>query len=207
MRLHLRTLFRAHLQDLKYTLWFPIYLLIFSFLEQRSIGQPYWATQLPMDDWIPFCDWFILPYCLWYPLLIGLGVFLLVRDTHSFRRYMGFLAFTFFVSELIWFLIPNGQDLRPALLPQGALLPRLVTALYRIDTNTNVFPSVHVSGSMGAAFAAWDSPPIRQKKWVCAAITILCGMICLSVVLIKQHSILDLLGGLLLSLVAAWFIY
>ena len=206
MLLHLRSLFRAHLQDLKYALWLPIYLLSFVFLEQRP-PESYWATQLPMDDWIPFSEWFVIPYCLWYPLLIGLGLFLLVRDNHSFRRYMWFLAVTFFVSELIWFLIPNGQDLRPAILPRGTLLSRMVATLYRIDTHTNVFPSVHVSGSMGAAFAAWDSPPIRQKKWLCAAITILAGMICLSVVLIKQHSILDLLAGLLLSLVTAWWIY
>jgi len=167
----------------------------------------YWATQIPFDNLIPFCEWFAIPYCLWYPLLIGLGIFLFFRDSRAFRRYMLFLAVTFLVSELIWFLIPNGQDLRPLVLPRNNLLSRLMAALYSIDTHTNVFPSVHVVGSVGAALAAWDSSFFREKKWLCTATTLLAAAICLSVVFVKQHGVLDLLGGLVLSIIAAVFIY
>ena len=199
-------LLRSRSQDLKYLLWLPLYLLIFILLEQRPMAQ-YWATQIPLDDLIPFCEWFAIPYCLWYPLLIGLGLFLFFYDSKAFRRYMLFLAVTFFSSELIWLLIPNGQDLRPPVLPRDNLLSRLIAALYSIDTHTNVFPSVHVVGSAGAALAAWDSPLLRRKKWLCTAIAVLAASICLSVVFVKQHGVLDLLGGLVLSVIAAAFIY
>ena len=204
--MRLSHLLRSRAEDLKYLLWLPPYLLIFILLEQRPMTQ-YWATQIPLDDLIPFCEWFAIPYCLWYPLLIGLGLYLFFRDSRAFRRYMLFLAVTFLASELIWLLVPNGQDLRPLILPRDNLLTRLIAVLYGIDTHTNVFPSVHVVGSVGAALAAWDSPLLRRKRWLCAAVTLLSAAICLSVVFVKQHGVLDLLGGLALSLATACFIY
>ena len=56
-------------RDLKYALWLPLYLLLFLALERMPTGR-YWATQLPVDARIPFCEWFIIPYCLWYPFLV-----------------------------------------------------------------------------------------------------------------------------------------
>ena len=193
-------------QEYRYLLWLPVYLLLFLLLEQRPMDH-YWATQIPLDDLIPFCEWFAIPYCLWYPLLIGMGLYLFWKDSPAFRRYMTFLGVTFFASALIWLLIPNGQDLRPLVLPRDNVLTRLMVVLYAIDTHTNVFPSVHVVGAVGAAAAAWDCAALRQKQWVNPLISILSVLICLSVVFVKQHGLLDLLGGLFLSVAAVWVIY
>lgn len=167
----------------------------------------YWATQIPLDELIPFCEWFAIPYYLWYPLLIAIGIYLCFRDSHAFRRYMVFLAISFFASALIWFLIPNGQDLRPLTLPRNNALTRMMAGIYAIDTHTNVFPSVHVVGSIGAALAAWDCAAIRKQLWLLWSIIILALLICLSVVFVKQHGILDLLGGVLLAFLTAIPVY
>ena len=199
--------FRAKLrQDGKYLLWLPVYLLCFFLLEQRTLDA-YWATQIRLDDLIPFCEWFAIPYYLWYPLMVGVGVVLFFRSSPAFRRYMVFLAVTFFASTAIWFLIPNGQDLRPLTLPRDNLLTRLMTGIYAIDTHTNVFPSVHVVGSVGAAIAAWDCAALRKRKWLVWSITILSVLICLSVVFVKQHGVLDLLGGLVLCVPVGLWVY
>ena len=106
-------------RELKYVLWLPAYLLSFLVLERMiDPARPYWATQISLDARIPFCEWFVIPYCLWYPLLVAVGLYLLFRDSRNFRRYMRFLAVSFFLSALIWFLVPNGQDLRPAVMPR-----------------------------------------------------------------------------------------
>lgn len=186
--------------------WLPPYLLGFVLLEQRPM-ENYWATQIPLDDLIPFCEWFAIPYCLWYPLLVGLGLYLFFRASPAFRRYMVFLGATFLIGELIWFLIPNGQDLRPAVLPRDNLLTRLMALLYTIDTHTNVFPSVHVVGAVGAALAAWDCAAIRKRHWLVWAITILAALICLSIVFVKQHAVLDLVSGLALSVLVGLWVY
>ena len=193
-------------QEYKYLLWLPLYLLLFFLLEQRPMDH-YWATQIALDDLIPFCEWFAIPYCLWYPLLVGIGLYLFWKDSPAFRRYMIFLAVTFFASTLIWLLIPNGQDLRPLILPRDNILTRLMAGLYAIDTHTNVFPSVHVVGAVGAALAVWDCASLRQRTWLNVLISVLAVLICLSVVFVKQHGILDLLGGLALSGVAAVLLY
>lgn len=188
----------------KYLVWIPVYLLSF-FLIERLPMPVYWATQLPLDGRIPFCEWFVIPYCLWYVLLAGTGAWLLFRDEAAFRRYMLFLAVTFFLSEAVWLLFPNGQDLRPAAMPRENPLTALVALLYRVDTNTNVFPSVHVVGSIGAALAVRDSQSAPGA--LCRGTAVLAALICLSTVFIKQHSLLDVCGGLLLSWAAARPIY
>ena len=203
MDLHLS---RIPWSELKYVLWLPFYLLSFLLIE-RLPQTSYWATQLPLDNCIPFCEWFVLFYCTWYPLLVAVGIYLLLRDAPAFRRYMVFLAVTFFASVLIWLLIPNGQDLRPQVLPRENLAAALIAALYRIDTNTNVFPSVHVVGSVGAALAVWDTPRLRSYLLLRWGVPVLAALICVSTLFIKQHSILDVAAGLVLSLLAAIPIY
>lgn len=193
-------------QELKYLLWFPLYLLLFLLLERLPF-QSFWYTQLPIDAAIPFCEWFAIPYCLWYPFLICVGLYLLFRDIPSYRRYMKFLAITFFASELIWFLLPNAQALRPAVFPRENLLSAVMGFLYSIDTNTNVFPSVHVVGSIGAALAILDAQPLKQNHLIRWSAAVLAALISVSIVFVKQHAVLDLLGGIALSLLAAVWVY
>ena len=143
-------------RELKYALWLPFYLLAFVLVEHLPQAS-YWPTQLTLDNAIPFCEWFVLFYCTWYPLLVAVGLYLLLRDAPAFRHYMAFLAVTFFASVVIWFLLPNGQDLRPQVFPRENFPTALVAALYRIDTNTNVIPYVHVVGSEGEALDVTNS--------------------------------------------------
>lgn len=194
------------LRELRYALWLQVYLACF-FLLERLITDDYWATQLPVDGLIPFCPAFVVFYCLWYPLLVGVGLYLLAADRAGFRRYMAFLSVTFFLSLLIWVLLPSGQDLRPDLTGQTDFFSRWVAALYAIDTNTNVFPSVHVVGAVGAAWAVWDCGALRRRRWPGIAATALAVLICLSTVLIKQHSLLDAAGGAALAMAVGAVVY
>lgn len=195
------------LRELRYTLWFPVYFLIYVAME-KLFPAIHWATQTTLDRFIPFCEWFLIPYCLWYPLLILTAVYLMKRDVPAYRRYMHFLAATFFLSELIWLLFPNGQSLRPAVMPRDNILTAAVAAIYHTDTCTNVFPSVHVVGSIGAMLAVWDCGVLRcDHKRICWAVSILAILICLSTLFIKQHAVLDVVSGLLLSFLVAIPVY
>ena len=59
--------------ELKYVLWLPVYLLSF-FVIERVVVTGYRPTQTWLDAYIPFCEWFVIPYCLWYPLLVAVGL-------------------------------------------------------------------------------------------------------------------------------------
>lgn len=74
---------REILRELRWALWVPVYLICF-FLLERLIVHGYWATQLPLDRLIPFQPAFVVFYCLWYPLLVAVGLFLLVKDRPGF---------------------------------------------------------------------------------------------------------------------------
>lgn len=185
-------------------LYFPVYLLLF-YVVEHAVTQGYWVSWCPLDDWIPFVRQFVYIYVLWYPLMVGMTLWLLVRDTRAFVRYGWTVIIGLTASIALFFLFPSGQELRPAQVPGDDLAAMLVRAIYAVDTNTNVFPSMHVVGTLAAVRAAWDTRSISGRaRW---AIAVLGVLINLSTVLIKQHSALDILGGAVLFAIVALPVY
>jgi len=186
-------------------LYLPVFLAAFFIVENLvPPGGDYWVSYLPVDDLIPFVPCFVLPYCLWYPFMIGTGLWLMLRDGKGFTRYMYFVMSGFTAALLFCLLLPNGQDLRPASFEYENVFTRLISILYTVDTNTNVFPSMHVIGCAAAVFAAFKSPELRRVRWMWLALAVL---ICASTVLIKQHSVLDIFGAAAFVVPLYIFIY
>jgi membrane-associated phospholipid phosphatase len=184
-------------------LFVPVYLTCFVLLE-HFVTDNYWVSYCPLDDRIPFVPVFVIPYVLWFPYLFGTGLYLLVRDVPCFRRYLYFMMAALSSCLLFCALFPNGQDLRPTSFERDTIWTWAVGFIYAHDTNTNSIPSMHVVGALGATFAVFDSAKLR--RWRCPAV-ILCVLVCAATVLIKQHSILDTLAGLAVSLVFGLLIY
>ena len=181
-------------------LYIPVYVLTFFAVERLVPTTGYWVSYIPWDDLIPFCEYFVVFYCMWYPLLIGAALYLFLRDDRSFRLYAWFLIVAFTGTLLFCLLFPNGQDLRPAVMAHYNAATWLVEYTYSIDTNTNVFPSVHVVGAIGAAWAVRKTPSLRHRPAIRRAVAVLAALICLSTLFIKQHAVLDAASGLGLAL-------
>lgn len=181
-----------------YALILPLYLAGF-FIEGHFIdgSAPYLVSYMPIDAHIPFCEWWYIFYVLWYPLLGGVGLYLAFRDPKGFKRYMTYIGVSFFTALLLFALFPNGQDLRPDLdtLGRENLFTRLIGVLYASDTNTNVCPSLHVVGSLAAWFAVLHNDRLRRTRWVPIVVGVLACLISISTVMIKQHSLLDMIVG------------
>ena len=181
-----------------YALILPLYLAGF-FIEEHFIdgSAPYLVSYMPIDAHIPFCEWWYIFYVLWYPLLGGVGLYLAFRDPKGFKRYMTYIGVSFFTALLLFALFPNGQDLRPNLdtLGRENLFTRLIGVLYASDTNTNVCPSLHVVGSLAAWFAVLHNDRLRRTRWVPIVVGVLACLISVSTVMIKQHSLLDMIVG------------
>ena len=188
-----------------YILVLPAFLICF-FLLERFGSESYWVSYIPLDDKIPFCEYFVLPYVLWYPFMFGTGLFLLIKDHDGFRRYMSFIGIAFGVTLLFCALFPNGQDLRPTEFPHSNIFTVMLSGLYKADDNQNVLPSMHVLGSCAAA-AAWCMLPEVKNRWVKAAAIALAALISASTVLVKQHSILDVFTAIPLAAVIFLTIY
>ena len=77
---------------------------------------------------------------------------------------------------------------------------------YSIDTNTNVFPSVHVLGVMAALAAVWHTPGLQKPAWRWG-ITLYGLIIIAATVFVKQHAAIDVLSGIFTGCIAYIFVY
>ena len=174
-------------------LYLPVYLAMY-FTVEHVVTDNYWPTQTAIDNYIPFCEYFVIPYDSWSILLFVLGVFFIVKDPESFRRYMWFIAIAYTTATLFCFIVPNGQDLRPAVLPRQNFCTWLLQMTWAADNNANVFPSVHVLGVMAAISAMWHSPKMKRVWQIIG--TVWFTIIAASTLLVKQHAFIDLAAAL-----------
>lgn len=194
------------LYNLRLLCFWPIFFLVFTYAEKFFPAAHYFSMHCRLDDLIPFCEWFVIPYVIWFPFVGSMVFYTLLRDAAAFRRLMRFIILTYSAALLVFFLFPTCQYLRPALLFRGNPLVRLVASIYANDTNTNVCPSIHVIGSLAVWFAARDTgklPAILRK----GAIPIMAVLISISTVFLKQHSVLDIIAALLVCAAAYPVVY
>ncbi len=183
-------------------LFWPAYGAAFYALEWVIPQRVYQPMYHPLDEQIPFVELFVIPYVFWYVYMVGSVAVPFFRDKGAYRRVMGYYILVFTVSTLVFALYPTCQNFRPAAMPRDNALTRIMAVLYAADTSTNVCPSLHVSGAIGAALGFLDLQHFRSKKWKMVHITI-AGLICLSTVFVRQHSVVDVFWGLVLS-AGAW---
>ncbi len=152
-----------------------------------------------LDDLIPFNEYFLLFYVSWFALVAGSLAYTLFFDVPSFRKLQIFLIVTQLVAMAVYIVYPNMQDLRPVSFPRDNFLTRVMAFIYAFDTPTGVCPSLHVAYSMGILSVGLKS---RMKAVWKALLTVLVIMISISVCFVKQHSAVDVLAALPLSLLA-----
>ena len=70
-------------------LWFQLYwvvYLVWFFWLDLTIKDPKYIIHSPLDDSIPFNEWFVFPYCSWFLLLAGVTALLWWYDTASYDK-------------------------------------------------------------------------------------------------------------------------
>lgn len=188
-------------RHLKLLIFWPIFGLFFTFVERFYNVRHYYSMHCPLDDMIPFCEWFLIPYLFWFVYLIGTIVYTFFFDVAAFKRMMYFIIITYSITMLIYLVFPTCQDLRPTQFARDNVLTRFVAWFYNFDTNTNVCPSIHVLGSVAAMLGLCDCRRLQNPKLKLLFI-LLCVLICISTVFMKQHSVLDVLAALPLCVIA-----
>ncbi len=184
------------------------YLILFFCLENRTTGS-YHIIECRFDRMIPYCSVFIVPYLLWFPYQFALlGYFFMGGLDHKeFYRFMTYICGGMTCFLLVSWLYPNALELRPVLPPDGSVFDRMVQGLYLIDTPTNVLPSIHVFNSVVFHITfckRMDRRTGRGQKSVSFA---LITLIIISTLLIKQHSVIDLVLGFVMAGIGYLLIY
>ena len=183
-----------------------IYLPWFFYLE-RTVQKDYTNMHVALDDAIPFSEYFIIPYLLWFFYVGGAMVYFFFADRQDYYRLCTFLFVGMTICLTICTFFPNGTDLRTEVDPGKNLCSWLVHRIHIAETPTNVFPSSHVYNSGGVHCAVAHSGRLEKYKGIRNVSLGLMVLICMSTVCLKQHSVMDVAGAVLLAYAIYPFVY
>ena len=193
-------------RHLKYLLFWPVYGLFFLTVERIWIRESYYPMHCALDDRIPFCEYFLIPYLFWFVFLVGIQIYTLLFDVDSFRKFMQFTILTYSAAIFIYMVFPNCQELRPVVFERDNIFTCFIEGFYQFDTNTNVCPSIHVIGSVAVMLCAWNSEHFSTKGWrIVFLLTAL--LISVSTVFLKQHSVLDVIAAVPVCVISYLMVY
>lgn len=179
-------------------LYIPVYLLIFLLLELFPHSE-FHLIYSPIDSLIPTVPAFIIAYALWWLLFpASLIWFYLMEGREAFLKLCFILFSGYTVCLICYFVYPNGLELREPLTGND-IFSRAVELLRSIDTPQHVCPSMHVSSTVAISLSLKDAKRIPAA--LKGAIHLSGLLIIISTMLIKQHSVIDVFYGILLSLI------
>lgn len=190
--------------------WVFLYILVYMpwfLLLERHVTTNYYVIQTRLDEWIPFNEFFIIPYLMWFAFIAAAFLYFFFTDVPGFYKMAKFMFTGMTIFLIISTIFPNGQDLRPVVFARDNIFVDMVRVLYRADTCTNVFPSLHVFNSLGVCIAVHESQKLKKHPGVCWGAYVLASLIILATMFLKQHSILDVLGAGVMACVLYQFVY
>ena len=192
----------AHLKLLLgWVVYFLFYFLTENFIPVESCH----VIHSALDDLIPFNEFFFIPYCFWYLLIvISLGYFALY-DVENFRNLQTFIIITQVVAMTVYILYPSVQNLRPTEFARDNFFTWLAGIIYTLDTPTGVCPSLHVAYSLGIG-SCWLKEKSASKLWK-GFVVFSVILISLSTAVVKQHSVIDIAAALPVGLLAEILVF
>lgn len=178
-----------------------VYILLFAYLEQRPV-HGYHIVHTVFDDWIPFCEYFIIPYLLWFPyMFLAVLYFIFInKNKHEHYQLIFNLMMGMTVFLIVSYVYPNAQHLRPVEFPRDNLFTDAVRWLYMTDTPTNILPSIHVFNSLAIHMALTNCEALKNHRGIRLVSLTLTILIILSTMFLKQHSVIDVCMGATLAL-------
>ena len=185
---------------IKYVIQFLlIYVFIFLILENWD-NRVYYTTDSWIDQYIPFNEYFVIPYLFWF-IYIALGfIYFIFIDQKGFKRTCFYLFVGMFTCLIIYMIWPNQQNLRVNL-NNTNIFQTLVSFIYTIDSPTNVCPSIHVYNSIMMMIYLFKSECMKNHKLLSVINIIIAVLICLSTMFIKQHAFVDVVLAIVLCIV------
>ena len=185
---------------IKYVIQFLlIYVFIFLILENWD-NRVYYTTDSWIDQYIPFNEYFVIPYLFWF-IYIALGfIYFIFIDQKGFKRTCFYLFVGMFTCLIIYMIWPNQQNLRVNL-NNTNIFQTLVSFIYTIDSPTNVCPSIHVYNSIIMMISLFKSECMKNHKLLSVINIIIAVLICLSTMFIKQHAFVDVVLAIVLCIV------
>ena len=184
------------------------YLCTFAYVENRPVRNMHLLVS-KWDRLIPFCEYFIVPYLLWFVYVAGAVLYfaLVEKDRNQYWNLVTNLGIGMTLFLIVSLIYPNGHGLRPVFLGKNNIFADMVRALWRIDTATNVLPSIHVFNSVAVHIAVSQCPSLNRHRYITEGSSVLCVLIIASTMFLKQHTVIDVISALALNMGCYYLIY
>jgi membrane-associated phospholipid phosphatase len=162
------------------------YLFINHWLETHGV---FHSMEITWDRKIPYVSFFAVFYAFVYiepvfTLLVLWKDYALIKVA-----FKAFLA-NAIICQMFHLFFPVQFELRQSLVPPYSVFDHIVRFFYWIDGPANCFPSLHVAATFICARVIY----LHHRSWYPYFLTV-AWLITLSTLLIRQHYLLDLLGG------------
>ncbi len=177
----------------KYFIILFILWLIYFFTNYLNAERTAFNFWISLDNLIPFIPGFVIFYLLYFPLV--LFQFFIIKKEKDFINVAKANIFVIIISNIIFLLLPT-KIIRPELIVND-FSGFILSLIYLIDNNVNLFPSLHVSMSLLAFLNI-----IKFKKNLKFTVLAIFILTTLSTLFIKQHYVIDIIGGLILGFIS-----
>ena len=155
------------------------------------------SLNTPLDVALPLVPAFAIPYVLYPPFLL---LTLLLFGVTNWRRFQALVLAVILASRTagVFYLAFQTVVQRPSV-PGSDLGAQLVHWVYAHDEPYNAFPSLHTTGAALCciAYFRW------RLRYGLASLPLVTAIIA-ATVLIRQHYLADVAGGLALARLAFW---
>ena len=176
-----------------------LYLPWFAYLE-KNVTSEFYEIHIPLDDYIPFCEFFIIPYLLWFGYIAIAILYFGFKNPKEYYHLCKILFCGMTIFLLVSTICPNGHYLRPSTFERDNIFVDMVCTLYATDTSTNLFPSIHVYNSIAVHAVIWHSEDFKKNQIIRYSSSLLMISIVLATMFLKQHSVFDVVTGIALAL-------
>lgn len=185
---------------LKFILGVYAVYLVWFFSMEKLPNRNYHIVYSKLDDYIPFFKPAILMYSSWFLMLVIPFVYLLKRKSYdNIYDVIIPMFLAMYISLIIYVIYPTALDIRVTDITGNDICSWIIRQIHKIDTPNNVCPSIHVSTTViidnqfRRIFKNNNKLKILFLLWSVG--------ICISTMLVKQHSIIDVSCGVVLAYV------
>lgn len=152
--------------------------------------------EIPLDQKIPFVPAAIIPYVMAYAQW-ALGYIVIARDSkETCDEVLSAELVAKAITFAIFMAFPTTMT-RPKV-TGNSLIEQIIKTIYVVDMPRQLFPSLHCLES----YLVWRGISRMKKKppkAYTAAMGAMTGAIVASTVLVKQHTVVDIAGGIALA--------
>ena len=176
---------------------YAVYLVWF-FAMEKIPNRNYHIVYSKLDEYIPFYKPAILMYSSWFLMLVIPFVYLLKRKSYDNMYNIIIPMFlAMYISLIIYVIYPTALDIRVTDITGNDICSWIIRKIQGIDAPNNVCPSIHVSTTV--IIYNQFRKILKDNKKSKAFFLLWSVGICISTMLVKQHSIIDVVCGIILA--------